>query len=101
MMERMGLNMKQVEDVKEVVIITGSKEMRLPQAQVFEINAKGMRVFQVSSSTVEEKEVEAPKAKEEDIALVASQAGVSRERAKAALEEADGDIALAILRLSS
>ncbi|MDG6929512.1 MAG: hypothetical protein JRN29_05690 [Nitrososphaerota archaeon] len=58
MMERMGLNMKQVEDVKEVVIITGSKEMRLPQAQVFEINAKGMRVFQVSSSTVEEKEVE-------------------------------------------
>ncbi|MEM3185909.1 MAG: nascent polypeptide-associated complex protein [Conexivisphaerales archaeon] len=101
MMEKMGLNMKEITDVKEVVIYTDKKEIHLPNAKVFEINAKGVRVFQVSSESIEEEEVEALKFKEEDIALVMSQAGVDRERAIAALEESDGDIALAILRLKT
>ena len=42
---------------------------------------------------------ETPEISEEDVALVAEQAGVSLEEARRALEETGGDIAAAILRL--
>jgi nascent polypeptide-associated complex subunit alpha len=101
MMEKMGLNMNEVKGVKEVSILTDQKEIRIPNAQVFEINAKGMRIFQVSGADVEETELSQPKFKEEDVVLVMSQAGVDREKAVAALEESDGNLALAIMRLKS
>ena len=101
MLERMGLDMNQIPDVKEVIIRTSSKDMVIREANVSEINAKGMRVFQVMGSDVEEIEREKPKFTEEDVLLVAQQAGVSKERASVALEESDGDLAQAILQLSS
>ncbi len=101
MLERMGLDMNQIPDVKEVIIRTSSKDMVIREANVSEINAKGMRVFQVMGSDVEEIEREKPKFTEEDVLLVAQQAGVSKERASVALEESGGDLAQAILQLSS
>jgi nascent polypeptide-associated complex subunit alpha len=101
MLERMGLDMNQIPDVKEVIIRTSSKDLVIREANVSEINAKGMRVFQVMGSDVEEIEREKPKFTEEDVLLVAQQAGVSKERASVALEESDGDLAQAILQLSS
>ena len=101
MLERMGLDMKQIPDVKEVIIRTSSKDLVIREANVSEINAKDMRVFQVMGSDVEEIEREKPKFTEEDVLLVAQQAGVSKERASVALEESDGDLAQAILQLSS
>ncbi len=100
MLERMGLEMNEIPDVKEVIIRTSSKDMVIKDASVSEIIAKGMRVFQVMGSDVEEVEREKPKFTEEDILLVAQQAGVSKERAQAALEESGGDLAQAILKLS-
>jgi nascent polypeptide-associated complex subunit alpha len=101
MMERMGLNMHEIEGVKEVTIVTTQKEIHLKNAQVFEITAKGSKIFQVASSEVEEVPLQSPKFKEEDVVLIMSQTGVSREKAQAALEESNGDLALAIMRLSS
>ncbi len=101
MLERMGLDMTQIPDVKEVIIRTSSKDLVIREANVSEINAKGMRVFQVMGSEVEEIEREQPKFTEEDVLLVAQQAGVSKERASVALEESNGDLAQAILQLSS
>ena len=101
MLERMELDMNQIPDVKEVIIRTSNKDMVIREANVSEINAKGMRVFQVMGSDVEEIEREKPKFTEEDVLLVAQQAGVSKERASVALEESDGDLAQAILQLSS
>ena len=101
MLERMGLDMNQIPDVKEVIIRTSSKDLVIREANVSEINAKDMRVFQVMGSDVEEIEREKPKFTEEDVLLVAQQAGVSKERASVALEESDGDLAQAILQLSS
>jgi nascent polypeptide-associated complex subunit alpha len=101
MMDRMGLNMNQIPDVEEVIIRTSSKDMIIRDANVSEIIAKGMRVFQVMGSDIEEVEHEKPKFSEEDILLVSQQAGVSKERAKVALEESSGDLAQAILNLSS
>jgi nascent polypeptide-associated complex subunit alpha len=101
MLERMGLDMNQIPDVKEVIIRTSTKDLVVREANVSEINAKGMRVFQVMGNEVEEIEHEKPKFTEEDVLLVAQQAGVSKERASAALEESNGDLAQAILQLSS
>ena len=101
MLERMGINMKEVRGVEEVTIKTKEKEIVIKGPSVFELTAKGLRVFQVSGTEVEEIEVEKPLFKEEDILLVMTQTGVSRERAIAALEEAEGDIALAIMHLQT
>ena len=99
MMERMGINMKEIPNVQEVVIRTADKEMHIKNPSVSEVNAQGNRVFQVAGD-VEEVEVEREIFNEEDILLVQQQTGVSRERAVAALEESNGEVARAILKLT-
>lgn len=100
MMDRMGINMKEIPNVQEVVIRTADKEMHIKNASVSEVNAQGNRIFQVTGE-VEEVEVEKEAFNEEDVLLVQQQAGVSKERATAALEESDGEVARAILKLTS
>ncbi len=99
-MERMGINMKEIPGVLEVIIRTSDKEMHIKDASVSEVNAQGNRVFQVMGD-VEEVDVEKEAFNEEDILLVQQQANVSKEKAMAALEESDGEVARAILKLTS
>ena len=100
MMDRMGINMKEIPDVQEVIIRTASKELHITGASVSEVNAQGNRIFQVMGD-VEEVEKVVKKFSEEDIMLVQQQANVPREKAIAALEQSDGEVARAILRLTS
>ncbi len=100
MMERMGINMKEIQDVEEVVIKTKSKDIHVRSPSVSEVLAQGNRIFQVVGE-IEEVEREKKKYSEEDVLLVQQQANVSREKAEAALEESDGEVAKAILRLTS
>jgi len=100
MMDRMGINLKEIPNVKEVVIVTTDKEIHITNASVSEVNAQGNRVYQVAGD-VEEVEVEKKSFSDEDILLVQQQAGVSKEKAAAALEESDGEVARAILKLTS
>ncbi|MBI3840342.1 MAG: transcription factor [Thaumarchaeota archaeon] len=100
MMDRMGIDMKEIPDVEEVIIRASGKEMHITNATVSEVNAQGNRVFQVIGE-VEEVEVEKKAFNEEDVLLVQQQAGVSREKAVAALEQSDGEVARAILKLTS
>jgi nascent polypeptide-associated complex subunit alpha len=97
----MGVNLEEVPDVEEVIIRTSSKDLVIKNANVSEIKTKGMRMFQVMGEDVEEKIKEIPKFNEEDILLVTQQAGVSREIAISTLTETEGDLAQAILRLTS
>ena len=53
------------------------------------------------SRSYEEAELEVPIFSDEDIQLVSQQAGVDEEKAKSALEEAKGDLARAILLLTT
>jgi nascent polypeptide-associated complex subunit alpha len=100
MMDKMGINMKEMPGVEEVVIITDTKEIHIRGARVSEINAQGNRIFQVMGD-VEEVEKVKKSFSEEDILLVQQQANVSKEKALIALEESDGEVAKAILRLTS
>ena len=57
--------------------------------------------FQVIAESFEEKELEVPIFSEDDIMLVCQQANCDEEKAKNALAETKGDIAQAILLLTS
>lgn len=101
MLEKMGVDIEPLPDVKEVIIRTSSKDIVIKNPDVSEMKAKGVRVFQVMGVAIEERVIEVPKFTEEDVLLVAQQANVSKEVAAKALEESDGDLAKAILKLTS
>lgn len=101
MMQRMGLNMGAMPDVEQVIFKTSSKEIIVENPEVAVMEMHGQKIFQVTGEKIVEKAVEkAVKIPEEDVQLVATQARVSPEQARAALEQTNGDLAQAILLLS-
>jgi len=101
MLDKMDLDMTTLENVEEVIIKTDKKELYLVKPQVIEMKGKDSTIFQVIASDIEEKQRDVPSFKEEDLILVIQQANVSREKAVHALTESKGDIAQAILSLTT
>jgi nascent polypeptide-associated complex subunit alpha len=101
MLDKMGLEMKDMGNIEEVIIRTDTKELYLIKPQVIEMKGKDSTIFQVVATDIEEKQREVPTFKEEDIILVMQQASVSREKAINALTESKGDLAQAILTLTT
>ena len=101
MLDRMGLEMKEVNNVQEVIIKTDTKEIIITKPAVTEMKAKDNSIFQVIAESYEERELEIPIFSQDDIMLVAQQANVSAEDATRALTEAKGDLARAILLLTT
>ena len=99
MLEKMGMNLEQVPNVEEVIIKTKERDLIIKEPQVSQIKSKAMNMFQIIGNDTEEIEKEIPSYKEEDILLVSQQANVSPEEAQRALEETNGDLAQAILKL--
>ncbi len=106
MMKQMGL--KEIEDVQEVIIRTLEKELVIKEPQVTVMTQAGQKLWQVVGQSAEERplsgEVEEEAVAvipEEDVHLVAQQAGVDVETARAALVDAGGDLAKAILALKT
>ncbi len=97
----MGVSMEQVEGVEEVIIRMADKDLVIKNASVSEMKVKGNRMFQVVGEDIEERMREKPKYTREDVLLVAQQANVNEARAEQALKDSDGDLATAILRLTS
>ena len=100
MMDKMGLDMNELSNVQEV-IKTDKKEIIISKPSVTEMKAKESSIFTVTADSYEEAELEVPIFSDDDIQLVSQQAGVDEEKAKSALEEAKGDLARAILLLTS
>jgi nascent polypeptide-associated complex subunit alpha len=115
MMKKMGIEQKEIEGVREVIIRFDDKEWVISNAQVTAIKQAGSESYQVSGNKNErgltgsapaktdapieaevEEKIEIPM---EDAALVAGKTGVDIEVAKQALEETGGDLAAAILKL--
>jgi len=101
MMDKMGLDMEEIPNVQEVIIKTDKKEIIISKPSVTEMKSKENSIFQVIAESFEEKELEVPIFSEDDIMLVCHQANCDEEKAKDALAETKGDIAQAILRLTS
>jgi nascent polypeptide-associated complex subunit alpha len=101
MLDKMGLEMKDLGSIEEVIIKTETRELYLIKPQVVEMKGKDSTIFQVVATDIEEKERETPSLRDEDIVLVMQQANVSREKAIQALMDAKGDLARAILNLTT
>ena len=98
MMKRLGINVKEIENVKKVIIQTDTKENVFDDAEVTLMDAQGQKTYQiVGTPKVQGKKEEIPK---EDIDLIVEQTGKTAEEAKKALKETNGDIAEAILKLT-
>ena len=94
MMKQMGITSTNI-DAEEVIIKTPDKEIVISDPQVSRVKAMGQDTFQITGDISERPREEIS---EEDIEMVAEQAGVSKEEAKSMLEETN-DIAEAIMRL--
>jgi nascent polypeptide-associated complex subunit alpha len=101
MLDKMGLEMKDIGSIEEVIIKTETRELYLIKPQVIEMKGKDSTIFQVVATNIEEKQRDTLVFKEEDIILVMQQANVSKERAIQALSESKGDMAQAILNLTT
>ena len=113
MMKQMGMNMNEISDVKRVIIQGENKEIVIEGPQVTSINVQGTKMYQVAGGKETERKptvAAAPEAEpekeelvipEEDILLVAQQANVSIDRARVALEDSEGDLAQAIIKLQT
>ena len=115
MMKKMGIEQKEIEGVKEVIIRFAEKEWVISNPQVTAIKQAGAETYQIGGAKTEralsgpgktaapapEEETPAPEIEipMEDAALVAGQTGVDIETAKEALKETEGDLAAAILKL--
>ena len=98
MMRRLGINIKNIDNVEKVIIQTDSKEYIFEDAEVTIMEAQGQKTFQISGQ---------PKIKErkedhlnEDIKLIMDQTGKSEDEVRKVLKETNGDIAEAILKLT-
>ncbi len=102
MMKQMGLMMAELGDIERVIMQSPKREIVIAGPAVSHINMQGQSMYQVVGGTVTENAVEGGvEIPEEDVLLVAQQAGVSMEKAKAALEDAEGDLARSILILTA
>jgi nascent polypeptide-associated complex subunit alpha len=98
MMRKLGINVKDIENVEKVIILTDTLEYVFTDAEVTVMNAQGQKTYQIAGNPqVKERKKEIPK---EDIQLIIDQTGSSEEEAKEALEKSNGDIAEAILLLT-
>ena len=99
MMKKLGMNVEPIENVNEIVIKTAKGNYIFDAAEVTAMTMQGVTTYQiVGTPRFEEPALEIPA---DDIAMVASQAGVPEAAAKAALIATKGDIAEAILRLAN
>jgi nascent polypeptide-associated complex subunit alpha len=101
MMRKMGMQQVSV-DAEQVIIRTKDKDIIIENPDVSKVTMMGQQTWQITGQVREEKRVlsAAYTPAQDDIDTVAEQASVSKDKAKKALEETQGDIAEAILKLS-
>ncbi len=106
MLKNMGIDIDELEGVKDVVIHMEDREIVIENPTVAIMNAHGVKTYQISGDAQERavpgKETSEPLIiPETDVELVVAQTGVEAEQARAALIEARGDLAAAIMKLGS
>jgi len=127
MMKKLGIDVRDIEGVQEVVVRTAAKDYVFDKASVSVMKAQGVETWQVSgkpriveksaspsagsagapkgssmqpSAPAHGPAAEAYEPTSDDIALVAKETGKGLAESKAALVATKGDLAEAILRLS-
>jgi len=99
MMKQMGMNMEEM-DAKQVVIKTSEGNVVIDDPNVVMVKVSGQKTYQITGEErLEKEEAGESDVPEDDVKLVAGQAGVSEDEARAALQKTGGDLAEAIILL--
>jgi len=98
MMNKLGMEMQPIEDVRRIEITTGQGTYVFEQADVVAMTMQGVTTYQITGEPRFEEA--APAVPDEDVQLVMEQTKASEEKVRETLAETRGDIAEAILRLS-
>lgn len=99
MMKKFGMKMDEL-DAQEVIIVrSDNTEIHVKNPQVVRMNVQGQDTFQITGDVEEGSREAKIEVDDEDIDMVVDQLGVTPEEARKALEEAEGDLAKAILDL--
>jgi len=102
-MKKMGIRPEDIPADEVIIRKTGSREIVISNPQVTKINMGGQETFQIAGDVSEREgpgNEEAGDSKE-DLKVVMERTGASEDDARAALEETEGDLAQAIMKLKT
>lgn len=97
MMKQFGIKSEDLDAEKVIIELRDGSKLIFDSPSVTAVDMKGQKTYTITGEPVEEKTEDL--ISEDDVKMVAEQAQVSKEDARAALEEKDGDIAEAIASL--
>ena len=98
-MKRLGIKQEEIE-AEEVIIKTPDKSLLIKNPHVSKVNMMGQETFQVVGDVIEVDRNEET-VNEDDIATVIEQTSCTKEEALEALEDSNGNLAEAILKLQN
>jgi nascent polypeptide-associated complex subunit alpha len=96
MMRQMGIKVDELSANKATFELSNGKKLVFENPQIQAMTVQGKKTYTLIGEAKEEENIPA-----EDIEMVASQSGKTKAEAKKALEETNGDIAEAILKLKN
>lgn len=99
-MKKMGISQDEI-DAKKVIIKLGDRDLIIDNPEVSKVNMMGQETYQVIGEVREEMYDVAPSIDEEDIQTVIDQTGASKAEVIDVINEAEGDLARAIMILKS
>jgi nascent polypeptide-associated complex subunit alpha len=100
MMKKMGVAQQEI-DAVQVIIKTSDSVLVFDNPEVSKVNMMGQETYQIVGTPEEQSLDTVPEINEDDIKTVMEQANVDEETAKQAIEEVEGDLAEAILKLQN
>ncbi len=98
MMQKMGLQVQQMDDIARVIMESSAKRIIIDNPEVATVTVQGQTIYQVGGGSVREEPLTSQPSVD-DAKLVASQTGVTIEKAIDALRRSGGDLAQAIIFL--
>ncbi len=99
MMQKMGMKQEEI-PADQVIIISGKKKIVFDNPSVQSVDMMGQETFQLSGEYRIEDMATKADINEDDVKTVMEQTKVSEDKARKAIEDADGDLAEAIMKLS-
>ena len=99
MMKQLGMSQEEIEATRVIIEKTDNTQLIINNPSVTKMNIQGNEMFQISGDVSEE--TGAQEISEDDIKTVAEKTGATHDQAKEVLESVNGDLAEAILELSS
>lgn len=94
MMKQFGIKTEEINAIKVIFELENGSRLVIDNPNVSAMNAQGQKIYSVVGNAVEEKGLN-----QDDLNMVIEQTNASKEEAEKALNESNGDIAEAIMKL--